>query len=222
MNGGGSVFTARSKQKDRWKYNVYAMLTLFPSGSSADFFIYNPENIGSGKRYMKKALANQGVENAEQLRMRLEWQISQGIRSVFAQMYQELCLLSADQRVRRIEAEEDPNVRHELSVVNYYLRRMPPDGVGAYDYSSIVFCCLAGEKLGWLTAEEAQMYAKQGVSLTREHFSNWHDYCFSFAVGLQFINADPENSDYVKDGAERIRRLLNFRKSPLNNKLFEA
>lgn len=216
------MFTARSKQKDRWKYSVYAMLTLFPSGSSADFFIYNPETIGTGKRYLKRSLANQGVENPEDLKMRLEWQISQGVRSNFAEMYQELCLLPADKRARRIEAEEDPDVRQKLTVVNYYLWRMPPDGVGAYDYSSIVFKCLAGEKLGWLTAEEAQMYAKQSVSLAQEHFSNWHDYCFSFTVGLQFISPNLEEYDYVKSGAERIRRLLSFKRSPLNNKLFEA
>ncbi|RRJ63907.1 DUF1266 domain-containing protein [Paenibacillus oralis] len=196
------------------------MLAVIPVGGAADYYINNPEKTYRGERYLKGTLAQHGVENPEQLKMSLEWQFSKGIRAEFSRMYRELCLLPEAERARRIEAEASPYVQHKLAVTDHYLRRMPSGGVGAYDFAVNALKCVSGERLGWLTADEARTCVHQCVSLTREHYSNWHDYCIGFAVGLEFVSIDPNSSNYVIEGIRRLRRLLNFKDSPLVKEKF--
>lgn len=203
-----------------WKADAYTMLAVIPIGAAADYYINNPKKTYRGELYLKSTLAQHGVENPEQLKMSLEWQSSKGIRDEFNRMYRELCLLPKTERNRRIEAEASPYVRHKLTVADYYLRRMPSGGVGSYDFAVNVLKCMAGERLGWLTADEARTCVQEGVSLTREHYSNWHDYCIGFAVGLDFVSIDPHSSNYVIEGMRRLRRLLNFKDSPLVKEKF--
>ncbi|MGZ7442897.1 DUF1266 domain-containing protein [Paenibacillus sp. TH7-28] len=205
---------------ESWKADAYTMLAVIPVGAAADYYINNPEKTYRGELYLKRTLAPHGVENPEQLKMSLEWQASKGIRDEFKRMYRELCLLPKTERARRIEAEASPYVQHKLAVADYYLRRMPSGGVGSYDFAVNVLKCVAGERLGWLTADEARMYVQESVSLTREHYSNWHDYCIGFAVGLEFVSIDPDPSNYVIEGMRRLRRLLNFKNSPLVKEKF--
>ncbi|MDU7475284.1 MAG: DUF1266 domain-containing protein [Paenibacillus macerans] len=202
--------------KKEWKSTANTMLSIVSVGGVADYYINNPEKRYAGKLFIKRTLAQYGVENSDQLKESLEWRLSKGIRYEFEQIYRGLCLQAETERIRKIEAETNPHVKHRLAVANYYLRRMPSGGVGAYDFAIVAMHSLGGVGVGWLTDAEAGAYVEKAVRLTREHYSNWHDYCFGFTVGLEFFNsADPSSFSYVEDGMRRLRRLLNFKDQPV-------
>ncbi|MNN48635.1 hypothetical protein D3C81_1631260 [compost metagenome] len=123
-------------------------------------------------------------------------------------------LLSEEDRIRRIGTEMNPEEKKKLTVVNYYLQRMPRGGIGALDYTLTVFSCLIGEQLRWLTKDETWSYAGKLVCLAKESYDSWHDYCIGFAVG-QECYVDNGSLNHARTGKQHLVRLLNSAASPL-------
>ncbi|MCA1293852.1 DUF1266 domain-containing protein [Paenibacillus sp. alder61] len=203
------------EMRKKWKPLAHAMLSFINMGPNAEYYIAHPEKMYLGTIKNKRILSEQHhIDTPEQLKQHLEWQMSVGLREEFDNMYQELILLPEAERGRRIASGSDPLIRHKMSVVNHYLRRMPAGGLTGYDCSFIVLKSLMAEQLKWLTGEEAWNYVGQAVKLARTRYGDWYDYCMSFAVGLEFYAID-DPAYYVRDAQGRLRRLLTVQDSPL-------
>ncbi|MNN43764.1 hypothetical protein D3C81_1580180 [compost metagenome] len=191
------------------------MISLIPSGDSADYYVNKVDALYKGsKRKLYNILARYDISNAQELKKCIDWNISVGKRNEFSRFDRELSLLMEADRIRRIESEENPEEQYRLNVANDYLRRMPHGGIGAYDYSFTAFYCLIGRQLGWLTKDETWSYIEKLVLLAKQNYSDWHEYCIGFVVGLEYCSQNT-NFNYVKEGKNRIMRLLNFLDSPM-------
>ncbi|MNE14202.1 hypothetical protein D3C80_1070680 [compost metagenome] len=203
------------EKKGIWKPSVHAMISIIPMGKRAGYYASNPESMYKGnKRKLKNVLAQRHIHDKAELKKSIEWNIAVGNRCEFQNLYEELMLLSEAERIRKIEVEKNPKEKQKLTVVNYYLRRMPRGGIGACDYTITVFHCLIGGQLRWLTKDEVWSYAGKLVCLAKENYDSWHDYCTGFAVGLECYVANG-SVNYAREGKQFLVRLLNSEASPM-------
>ncbi|MNJ36893.1 hypothetical protein D3C77_316980 [compost metagenome] len=194
---------------------VDAAVAFIPMDLYAEYYIMNPEMlVDVSRQTMWEILNTFHIRNEDELRKDIAWTIAVGRRLEFARTCQQLSILSEAERNKFIEEAETAQDKHKRAVANYYLRRMPPGGIGAYDFSYAVFKCLGGRQLKCLSEDEMWGYIGSLANLMRNSYSNWYDYTMGFAVGFEYFS--PEMSQtYLSADRQRLMRLLNLRKSPL-------
>lgn len=204
-----------SSEADRkaWQPYVEAVTSLCSMGETAEYYVMNPERKYSNRSKLRSMFQKDDVENAEDMKESMEWSISTGIRTEFEQLRNELWNLSEEDRVKRIERCTELTEQHKLRVVNSYLRRLPPGGVGAYDFTWGIFKALAGKKIGYLQEDEAWEYISRIIPLIKQNYSDWYEYTIGFAVGYNYLLSGL-SSDYVSSHRQHIMRMFTVPNSP--------
>jgi len=194
---------------------AYALTSMCIVGRDGDYFVQNPEFMFNNRTYLRNMFSFWNIENADALKQDIEWLLAEGIRKEYGEMSLILSTVADSERLRYIQSESaDAKRKHQLSVVNQYLWRLPAGGVAAHDYSWAVFKCCAGVRLGYLKEEEKWDYVGRIVPMVKDAFSNWKDYLFGFSAGSAF-NSMHLNANFVSESKVQYAKLLVSRHSPL-------
>ncbi|MBF9003598.1 MULTISPECIES: DUF1266 domain-containing protein [Vibrio] len=81
---------------------------------------------------------------------------------------------------------DDPVFQGELRYVDIVYRKVGHQGFLAWDYVRGTFLTRAGFQVGVVTAEECAFLLNYFSHLMQRHFSNWHQYLYSFILGRGF------------------------------------
>ncbi|WP_019637856.1 DUF1266 domain-containing protein [Paenibacillus fonticola] len=208
------VRTTEERRKFLKPY-VDAMLAALPIGEAAEYYMMNPERCTSGtNKALWSRLSIYNIKDGNTLKAFTEWNLSDGMRQEFEEIQEALLYLPEIERAQYVEAAGEPEAIHKRKVVHYYLRRLPPGGIGAYDFTIALCNCLIGRNLRLITEEETSEYAERLVYRTKESYRSWYDYTMGFAIGLEFWSY-PMPSNYISNERNRLMRMLTLKNSPM-------
>lgn len=212
---GSKLVRTKKERQELWKPYVDAMLAILSVGESAEYYMMNSEMFtNTNRKTSREMLSRYKVQDGDSLRKFTEWMLSIGMRQEYKEIHEELGLLPEAKRQKYVQAAGSPEELYKRNVVNYYLRRVPSGGIGAYDFTITLYNCFAGYNLRFITEEETWEYAERLVWRAKENYHNWYDYTLGFAIGLEYWSL-PHTSNFVSNERNRLIRLLTLKQSPL-------
>ncbi|MBW7477555.1 DUF1266 domain-containing protein [Paenibacillus oenotherae] len=174
-------------------------------------------SVTNADRQIYEMLSRWAIRDTTALIQKMKWLMGTGTRQEFESAHNILTGMMGSERRGYIEtSSESDRERHRLTVVHYYMRRMPPGGIKAYDYSWIVFLSCAGHKLGFITESEMWYYISDTVDLIQGSYISWKDYIIGYSIGAVY-NAADLSWNCISDHKALLARLLNSSANPLNS-----
>jgi hypothetical protein len=165
---------------------------------------------------MKKFLNSWDVHDSESLKQVLDWLLDKGRRYEFNQIRNYLHSIPEDDRHTYIESlPNETEEKYKTTLTNYYFRRLPAEGIAAFDYAFCILLSDHGKKLGYLNKEESWDYKVKAAGLAQKSYSSWFEYTNGFHVGVLFMGNDQASADsYVKEQQPITIKLIASRHSP--------
>ncbi|MCM3143955.1 DUF1266 domain-containing protein [Brevibacillus sp. MER 51] len=186
------IFTSKKeKQFTLFTYSMHAAIT-----------------IGSGTRLIdvKDNYTKWGMKDAASQRARLTWMLQEGERKEFARLHHFMTALSESGRKEYIDSLESDQERiAKAKVVQFYMRRLPAEGIAAYDYTWASFLSRGKGDYGYISKEEARQFQLQAVRQTQQAYNNWGEFFTGYIAGYQFMTAQT-SLDYLRENEWEFTR----------------
>ncbi|WP_282935555.1 DUF1266 domain-containing protein [Paenibacillus sp. RC67] len=194
---------------------VNALSSFCMKGQMAYSLANKMHMVFENKTRLRNALELWGSDDQHSIRPTLQWLFDTGLRKEFQDYRMLLSGLTERERSRYLqELPEKERRTNRMRVANYYLTRLPMEGIAAFDHSWCVYLCCAGYHLGYLTEDDQWRIAAMSLSDARKSYSTWNEYLISYAAGADFFDASP-SLDYVKNYNGFLIKLLTGAESPL-------
>ncbi|WP_028548584.1 DUF1266 domain-containing protein [Paenibacillus sp. UNC451MF] len=196
-------------------FYVNALSSFCMKGQMAYSLANKMHMVFENKTRLRNALELWRIDDPRSLRATLQWLFDTGIRKEFEDYRMLLSGLTESERNPYLQSLPEGERRtRRLLVANYYLMRLPAEGIAAFDHSWCVYLCCAGYHLGYLTEEDKWRIVAMSLQNARESYTNWKEYLISYAAGADFFDATP-SLDYVKNYNGFLIKLLTGAESPL-------
>ncbi|NQF13713.1 DUF1266 domain-containing protein [Brevibacillus sp. HB1.3] len=148
--------------------------------------------IGSDSIYIeiKDNYTKRGIRDAASQKERLSWMLKEGERKEFARLHHFLSALSESGRVEYINSlEPDRDRVGKAKIVHSYLRRLPDEGIAAYDYAWVSHLSGTRREGGYISKEEARQFKLQAVRQAQQAYNSWSEFITGYIAGYQFMTA---------------------------------
>ncbi|MEC2076857.1 DUF1266 domain-containing protein [Metabacillus fastidiosus] len=208
------------KQKTQRKYFA-ALMSMYWTGWGSYFNVINQP---SSRRAAKKILKRWDVNDSETMKAVLDMLLRNERMLKDKQRRDYLSTLSEKERNAYKESFSYNNEEnYEAGLTNYYFRRLPPSYIAAVDYSQCVFLSKHGQKLGYLTPEEANEYMLKASRNIQKTYSCWEEYVAACAIGIQHLCVhEHEAQIYVRKNKSMIIKMVASKHSPFRKVSFDA
>ena len=211
--------TLISKESRTLKFYMRALAAVCLKGNLAYYYtLYAQGGVREGflgRRMTANRLKEKwGITNAQTLKHNLGWLLEGGSRQEFNEICYLLSALSESDRVAYIDSFPKEHDQHaKLFIANYYMRRLPVDGIAAFDYAWYIYLCQVGRTLRYLSEKEARQRMIQVAQRIQQSYSGWNEYIAAYVAGSQFIAKDTSFS-FVKMNHSYITKLFTAENSP--------
>ncbi|MGG3888424.1 DUF1266 domain-containing protein [Metabacillus fastidiosus] len=198
-----------------------ALMAMCWTGWISYFYALNQP---SSKRAAKKILKRWDVNDSETMKAVLDMLLKNGRMIKFRQWKDYLSTLSEKERNEYNEslANKDEE-KYEAILTNYYFRRLPSSYVAAIDYSYCVFLSKHGQKLKYLTPEEANEYMLKAARLIQKSYSGWEEYITACIIGIQYLYGEEQEAQmYIRRQKSIIIKMVASKHSPFRKVSFDA
>lgn len=165
---------------------------------------------------LRTTLSMWDINSSDSLKFKLNWLLNDGWRKKYSHMYSFWSTLSDSERgeyIQSLSKEEDQYAK--LYIVDYYMKKLPVDGIAAFDYGWYIFLCRAGNSVGYLTKKEAKMFMLGAAKRIQKSYSSWHEYVTAFVCGTQFKASDITFA-FPRAKEAHITKLFASKNSPMN------
>ncbi|MGG4441688.1 DUF1266 domain-containing protein [Brevibacillus fortis] len=181
------MFTFKRKKEKQFHFFTYSMHSAIAIGADTVYI------------EIKDNYSKRGIRDAASQKERLSWMLNEGERKEFARLHHFLSALSESGRAEYINSlEPDQDRVAKAKVVHYYLRRLPAEGIAAYDYAWATY--LSGtrwENGGYISKEEARQFKLQAVRQAQQAYNSWSEFITGYIAGYQFMTAQT-SLDYLR------------------------
>lgn len=202
-----------TNKDERQKLELYAQCLSMICLSGITSFTFPIRRKPFDRSLQRKVLDNWDVKDADSLKEMLNWLMCEGRRENYTRQAYYLSALPESERTRFIESLKEEKLRTEFTIVHYYLRRLPPDGIAAVDFAWCAFMCQAGLTFDYMGKEDYWTYLLQIARAAQRSYSGWGEYVNGFAAGVQYVDCDP-TFDYVSRNQSVLTKLLASPHSP--------
>jgi hypothetical protein len=167
------------------------------------------------KKFIYKKLKELKIYNDHALKYKLSWLMNEGNRTEFKKMQSYLSALSEPNRKSFIHSLSKENNDHlKWNIVDYYLKKLPAEGIAAFDYAWYIYLCRAGMATGFLDEKEARSFMMKAAKLAQQSYSGWESYIAAYVCGSQFVSSD-KRLDFTKQNHVYFSKLFAARRSPI-------
>ncbi|KAB8139339.1 DUF1266 domain-containing protein [Gracilibacillus oryzae] len=168
------------------------------------------------KKLFRNGLKARKIENKQDLEEGLDWCFEKGGRSDFDTAYSRISLMPMDSRqfILKTMSQEDDNF-HKCNGIHHEMHRIPLGGILAVDMTEYLFIALAGQRLGYLTEEEAAERFRSGLKKLQENYRDWNEFIVGYNYGMQHHSANFSN-EYARINKRYLRTILLAKRSPMN------
>ncbi|UKS26652.1 DUF1266 domain-containing protein [Paenibacillus sp. HWE-109] len=206
------------KAKDRQLY-MRALTAVCLKGRLAYYFTmykygFLRDSILAKKRLTNRLSEEWQIHNAQGLKSKLGWLLQEGNRQSYLDIRHRLSALSETDRmdyVQSLPKKQKETIR--ISIVNYYCRKLPEDGIAAYDYAQYLYLCRVGITLRYLTKQEGLNRMQHVAQLIQQSYSGWEEYVAAYVAGSQFDAAETSPT-YVQTNQALIKKWFAAKNSP--------
>lgn len=206
---------------DSRKVKFYLQALSSPCMDDQLAYYYTLYDFGKIKRgFQKKSILKKMLEinvyDDHTLKYKLAWLMNEGHRTEFKKMHSYLSTLSEPNRKSFLQSLSKENGDHsKWNIVNYYLKKLPADGIGAFDYAWYIYLCRAGVAVGFIDNLEAGRYMAKAAKLAQQSYSGWESYFIAYVGGSQFASSDA-TFDFIKKNHAYHSKLFAARRSPIH------
>ncbi|OUQ86975.1 hypothetical protein B5G50_18725 [Brevibacillus brevis] len=172
--------------------------------------MYSAIAIGSDTVYIeiKDNYSKRGIRDAASQKERLSWMLQEGERKEFARLHHFLSALSESGRVEYINSlEPDRDRVGKAKIVHYYLRRLPDDGIAAYDYAWVSYLSGTRWEGGYISKEEARQFKLEAVRQAQQAYNSWSEFITGYIAGYQFMTTQT-SLDHLRQNDWNFSRSL--------------
>ncbi|MED1799909.1 DUF1266 domain-containing protein [Brevibacillus porteri] len=173
------MFTFKRKKEKQFHFFTHSMHSAIMIGADT-LFIETKDNF-----------SKRGIRDAASQKERVSWMLKEGERKEFARLHHFLSALSESGRAEYIDSlEPDQHRLGKAKVVHYYLKRLPAEGIAAYDFAWASY--LSGtrwENGGYIRKEEARQFKLQAVRQAQQAYNSWSEFITGYIAGYQFMTA---------------------------------
>jgi hypothetical protein len=148
-------------------------------------------NFKMSRTQNRKEMEEWDITDSDSFERKLDWLFNQGRREKYNKQAHFLMSLSESERAVYIQSLPEDHVdKTDLTIVNYYLRRLPSAGIAAVDFAWAILICNAGLTFSYMTTEEYWTFILRIVHAAQRSYSGWGEFAASFAAGVQYIDGD--------------------------------
>ncbi|NEW09903.1 DUF1266 domain-containing protein [Paenibacillus sp. SYP-B3998] len=212
--------TLRGKELKKLKLYMRSLSAVCLKGNLAYYFTLYAYG-GLREKFVGRRLITSTLEegwrigDAQSLKHNLGWLLEGGSRHEFNKMRYLLSALSDADRVKYIESQSKENESYaKLCIVNYYMNKLPADGIAAFDYAWYIYLCRAGRTLGYLSEHESQQRMIYVAQRIQQSYSGWNEYIAAYVCGGQFVAKD-NTFAFAKKNEAYLTKLFAAERSPL-------
>ncbi len=202
-----------SKNKPLIRY-INALASLCYRGDKTYYYAVNNPKIK--KEELEKLLATWGITDSMSLRERMKWYLEVGVREEFNKLLNLLSTFSEENRINYIQSLVDDQLKLQLMIVHNNSIKLSKGTIAAYDYGSYIYLCNLGQKMKYLTADEAWGYMIEAARKVQRMYKSWDEYLYGYTIGAQFSNSESAK-EYLQENKAFFIKMIASKHSPMNN-----
>ena len=168
------------------------------------------------KKFIYKKLKKLNIYNDHALKYKLSWLMNEGHRTEFKKMHSYLSALPEPNRKSFLQSLSKENGDYsKWNIVNYYLKKLPADGIAAFDYAWYIYLCRTGVAVGFIDNLEAERFMTKAARLAQQSYSGWESYFIAYVCGSQFASSNAA-FDFTQKNHAYHSKLFAARRSPIH------
>lgn len=165
-----------------------------------------------GKRFLNKALKKWAIHSPMELKNKIEWLLTEGVRDEFDQLRHELRPLTRQgkkQFLKHLPEDSINYARYHLVERGFY--SLPKSGIMAFDLTWAIYLSRVGKRLGYITKIEARQYMMRALQLAQDNYVDKAAYMYAYNLGAYFYESDTAYNQFAKYGLDFISQSFGFK-----------